>query len=290
VDLDVDSAGVTDSGAVVNLAQFNLPETEQSLGVSQRDINLVAAKTTPSIANPHPEWLRWVIRESGVFDTQKEEMSAVHYGKAHNSLFKNVRDNSFFQWGLRFIPKPGQDNIFRTLVIEDLPNSVTLDRILRQIRGGAVFSASLMDTLAITGSATALITFVHQVGALNFLRLVSRDGFFIGISPAKVRPVPTPTYLMSHEIETQIYQFGRTRCVLVSSPNHKALKQEVYRVLSKSRLRHSVECFGERDSDGEVTVRFHSVKMAWAACLTLASDSKLQGVSIIPALDPCSLL
>jgi hypothetical protein len=290
VDLDVDSAGLTDSVAVVNLAQFNLPETEQSLGISHRDVNLVAAKTTPSTANPHPEGLRWVIRESGVFDTQKEEMSAVHYGKTHNNLFKNVRDNSFFQWGLRFIPKPGQDNIFRTLVIEDFPNSVTLDRILPQIRGGAVFSASLMNTSTITGSATALITFVHQVGALNFLRLVSREGFFIGISPAKVRPVPTPTYLMSNEIETQIYHFGRTRCVLVSSPSHKALKQEVSRVLSQSRLRHSVECFGERDNDGEVTVRFHSVKSAWAACMTLASDSKLQGVSINPAFDPCSVL
>lgn len=286
----MDSAGATDSVIAVNLPQVNLPKTERTFGISQRDVNLVPAKNTPSTANPYPVWLRWVISESGVFESQKEELSAVRYGKSHNDLFMNVRDNSFFQWGLRFIPKPGQDNIFRTVVIEKLPRTVTLDRILPQIRGGEVFSASLMDTSTISGSASALITFVHQAGALNFLRLVARDGFFLGISPAQVRPVPTPTYIMSNEIETQIYQFGRTRCVLISSHSHKALKQEVSRVLSQSRLRHCVECFGERDSDGEVTVRFHSIKMAWAACLALASDSKLQGVLMKPALDPCSVL
>ncbi|KAF3386828.1 hypothetical protein F1880_001363 [Penicillium rolfsii] len=289
-DFEVDLAASQDSVIALNLSQVNLPETARTLGDSRRDLKLELAKTTPSVANPYPGWLRWLISESGVFESQQEELSAVHYGKSHDNLFKNVHDNSFFQWGLRFIPGPGQENIFRTMVIECLPKTVTLDRILPQIRGGAVFSASLMDTFAISGYATALITFVHQAGALNFLRLVARHGFFLGISPAQVRPVPTPTYLMSKEIETQIFQFGRTRCVLVSSDNHKSLKQDVSRVLSQSRLRHSVERFGERDADGEVTVRFDSIKMAWAACLLLASDSKLQGVLIKPAVDPCSLL
>jgi hypothetical protein len=286
----LDSAGATGSVIAVNLHQVNLPETEKSHGISQRDVNMVAAKDTLSIVNPHAGWLRWAICKSGVFKNPKEELSAVQYAKGHNNIFKNIRDNSFFQWGLRFIPKPGQDNIFRTVVIEDLPKTASLERILPQICGGAVFSASLMDTATISGYPTALITFVHQVGALNFLRRVARDGFFVGISPAHVRPVPTPTYLMSNEMETQVYQFSRTRCVVVSSHRHKALKQEVSRVLSQSRLRHYVECFGERDSDGEVTVRFHSVKMAWEACLILASDSKLQGVFVKPVPDPCAML
>jgi hypothetical protein len=286
----VDSADGKVSVIAVCLYQVNPPETEQSLGIFQRDMNIATAKPTPSVPNPYTGWLRWAIQDSGVFKSQKEELSAVQYGKYHNLVFKNVRDNSFFQWGLRFIPKAGQDNIFRTVVIEGLPTTVTLDRILPQIRGGAVFSASLTDTSTINGCPTALITFVHQMGALNFLSRVARGGFFIGISPAQVRPVPTPTYLMANDMETQIHQFGRTRCLVVSSCRHKALKQEVSRVLSRSCLRHYVECFGERDSDGEVTVRFHSVKMAWVACLTLASDSKFHGVSVKPALDPCSLL
>lgn len=284
------SATASNSVILVKSEQVTAPSTEQSIGLFQRDENVAATKATPPTANPSIGWLRWAIDRSGVFESQEEEVSAVQYATFRHALYKDVNENSFYQWGLRYLPTPGEDNIFRTVVIDKLPKTATLDRVLPQIRGGAVFSASLADTWTITGSLTALITFVHQNGAMNFLRLVGRDGFFVGMSCTRVRPVPTPTYVMAADIETQIARFGRTRCLVVSSRRLKELKKEVHRVLSKSRLRHYVECFGERDTAGEVTIRFHSVKMAWAACLPLVNDARLKGILVKPAADPCSLL
>lgn len=285
----MDSAGATDSVALPNPHAVNLPETGPHIGISEAYINLAAAKVTSPMANPSTGWLRWAIADSGVFESQEEEVSAAQYGTTHHNVFKGVYDNSFFQWGLRYIPTTGHDNIFRTVVIDELPKTATLDRILPQIRGGAIFSASLLDTSTITGCPTAMITFIHQDGAVNFLRRFARDGFYIGFSRAQVRPVPTPTYLMAAETKTQIYRLGRTRCLLVLA-RQKALKKEIHQVLSQSRLRQYVECFGERDPDGEITIRFHSVRMAGVAFMMLATDPKLKGVVVKPAADPCSLL
>lgn len=271
-----------DSDVLVGPHQVTLPQAEVSVGISERDMNLVVANPTST------EWLRWAIAHSGVFETQQEELAAAEYVKHHRVVFKGVNDIPVFQWGLRYIPGPGSDNIFRTVIIDMLPTTATLDRILLHIRGGAIFSASLMDTSTITGCPTAMITFVHQTGAVNFLRRVARDGFYVGISRVQVRPVPTPTYLMATETETQIYRLGRTRCLSLVS-RLKGLKKAIHQVLSQSRLRHYVECFGEHDPDGEVTVRFHSVRMAGVAYMALATDPKLKGVAVKPAADPCSL-
>ncbi|KAJ5167619.1 uncharacterized protein N7482_003213 [Penicillium canariense] len=244
----------------------------------------------PKKGNPRMGWLKWAIQDSSIFANQQEEIIAAQYGTHNKTFFSGVQDNSFFQWGLRYVPAASHDNVFRTVVIGNLPHACTLTQILPQIRGGPIFSASLLNTWTITGCPTALITFNHQKGALNFLRRVGRDGFYVGASAAQVQPVPTPTYLMTGDMETQINKLGRTRCLVVSSRRSGNLKKGIHRVLATSRLRNYVECFGERDPDGEVTIRFHSVKMAGVACTMLVNDERLRGAFVKTAPDPCSLV
>ncbi|KAJ5675405.1 hypothetical protein N7462_008302 [Penicillium macrosclerotiorum] len=233
-------------------------------------------------------WLQWAMNDSSIFADQEEEFQAALIGS--NTFFQGVRDNSFFQWGLRYVPDPSHDNVYRTVVINELPSAATLSQILPRIRGGPIYSASLLNTWAITGCPTAMVTFVHQKGAMNFLRRVAQEGFYIGFTAVEVRPVPTPTYLMSTATETEVTKIGRTRCLVVCSRRQKHLKKDIYEVLKESRCRDYVECFGERDLADEVTIRFHSIKMAAVACGILVNHEKLKGVWVKTAPDPCSLV
>ncbi|KAJ5390964.1 uncharacterized protein N7496_002032 [Penicillium cataractarum] len=289
IGFDLDVAETKDSATVEDSHQANPLETEKSFGLSQRKENVLPAKPPPSVVNPYNQWLRWTMNRPGVFNSPEEEALAAQFGASRHDLYKGVSDNSFFQWGLRYMPKSGDENAFRTVLIENLPDTVTLDQILTRIRGGAILSASLTDTRTITGSPTALIIFLHNRGALNFLYRVAREGFYIGFSPAQVRPVPTPTYRTATDLENQIRRLGHSRCLVVRTPYIKEIRDEVHRVLSQSRLRHYVECFGERDLKGEVTVQFHSIKIATVAYLVLVRDPKFKGQFVKFGPDPCAM-
>lgn len=258
----------------------NTPELIPGVGNSIRPLHL-------QHANPH-DWLRWAVSDSTVFATQEEELCAARYpGNIIGQ--EGLKNNMFFQYGLRYVPPLDADNVYRAIVIEDLPLHVTLDQILPQIRGGQIYCASLLDTTprVLTGSPTAMITFVNQDGALAFLRRIAREGFYVGITRVRVRPVRTPTYLMSASMQNEVLRNGRTRCLVVNSRN-PTIKKTLHGVLAKSSFSTHVECFGERDGEGVVTVRFHSIKVAMRAYEHLMSQKIFQGVVKFDT-DPCSL-
>jgi len=234
-----------------------------------------------------PDWLRWAVSDSTVFANSEEELRAARY--PGNLIGREgLKNNMFFQWGSRYIPSPDADNVYRAVVIEELPLHVTLDQILLRIHGGQIYSASLFDTtpLTLTGSPTAMITFVNQDGALAFLRRVAREGFYVGFALARVRPVPTPTYLMSTTMEDFILRRGGTRCLVVKS-RHPMIKKSLHSALAKSSFSTHVECFGDRDGEGVVTVRFHSIGMAMRAYEFLSSQDIFKG-KVKFETDPCS--
>jgi hypothetical protein len=240
------------------------------------------------LANPH-DWLRWAVNGSTVFEDRDEEIRA---SRLSGNIFgqEDLKNNMFFQWGLRYVPPLDADNVYRAVVIEDLPLHVALDQILPRICGGQIYSASLFNTspVTLTGSPTAMITFVNQDGALAFLQRVAREGFYVGFAVARVRPVSTPTYLMSDSMENGILRGGRTRCLVISS-RHPMIKKSVYNVLTKSSFSTHVECFGEHNGEGVVTVRFHSIKVAMLAYEFLMHQSIFKG-NVKFDTDPCSVV
>ena len=231
---------------------------------------------------------QWTLTKASVFDSGHEERAAACQG---GSVFdrKGANGISFFQWGLRFIPRSpsAHDDVYRTVTIDHLPPHVTLDQILPRICGGAIYSATLLDTKAIVQSYTALVVFVHQNGALAFLRRVADEGFYIGASPAEVHPVPTPTYVIGADMDRQINRLGRTRCIVVSSPRAR-LRKVIHATLAKSVYGCSVEGFGDRDEPDEVTVRFFSIKMAIGAFVFLTQHVGLDDCKLRFAADPCA--
>lgn len=216
-----------------------------------------------------------------MFDNRHDE--AVAAGCA-GTVFgpKGVKDNMFFQWGLRYVPTHDVDNVCRAVVLEDLPQYVTLDQILPRIHGGQIYSAFLCNTKT---SPTAMVTFVHQDGALAFLGRVAQEGFYVGLTSVRARPVPTPTYILSGEMENEILHNGRSRCLIFSSRS-SATKQKLYNRLVRSHFSSHVECFGEHSDKEDITVRFDSIKTAIQAYNTLGNFEMFKQVKF--GIDPCS--
>jgi hypothetical protein len=65
------------------------------------------------------------------------------------------------------------------------------------------------------------------------------------------------------------------------------IKKSLYNVLTKSSFSTHVECFGEHDGAGVVTVRFHSIKVAMLAYEFLMHQSIFKG-NVKFDTDPCS--
>lgn len=245
----------------------------------------------PAIAVNRPGTVRqpfrihWALGDASVFNSREEELAAAR--NAYYILDSGLRNDTLFQWGLRYIPPSHAENIYRTVTIEKLSPRVSLDQILPRIRGGQIYSASLCDTFSITKSWTALIVFVHQTGASAFRRRVAQEGFYVGFNAVSVRQVPTPTYLLNSLMIQEIALRGRTRCLKISSPNPR-LKVILHGILTQACLHRQVECFGEKDVEGMSTIRFHSIKAAMRAYNALA-DNKTLNVSVQFDTDPCSV-
>lgn len=228
---------------------------------------------------------RWAMGSS-VFDNLEQELKAARNERNALSRTPALR-TSFFQHGLRYIPGRHDNEIYRSVVIENLPPHANLGQILLGIRGGGIYSAVLCDTNAITGTQTALVTFVRQEGALAFLQRVAQDDFYISFHQAWVCPVLTPTYPLAPEMDVHVKN-GRTRCLAVHRVRPMVV-QNIYRILSKSPCHPYVEYFGENLSAGnEIRVHFHSIKMAMRAREILTAHASMEGCGILFAPDPCA--
>ncbi|KAE8165620.1 hypothetical protein BDV40DRAFT_286078 [Aspergillus tamarii] len=226
------------------------------------------ARTSAFSAEGKPEivpWdgkIRWAIEGPSVFDDEEDELGAFYFRP--NLLSRHpFSDIWMFQYGLRYVPAKGDINVYRTVRIENLPSTLTLKDILPVV-SGEIFSARLTDTAPIMGSNTAIITFVWQSDAVRFAQ-ASRNGIQFGPTMAKVVPINTPTYPISAELKRLIFKEGYTRCLCVSSLR-ESLKSEVRRVMEKSVHSEFIERIEDGLVLGETYIRFHSIKVAAAAC------------------------
>ncbi|KAE8419459.1 hypothetical protein BDV36DRAFT_294293 [Aspergillus pseudocaelatus] len=206
--------------------------------------------------------IRWAIEGPSVFDDEEDELGAFYFRP--NLLSRHpFSDIWMFQYGLRYVPAKDDRNVYRTVRIENLPSTLTLKDVLPAV-SGEIFSARLTDTTPIVGSNTAILTFVWQSDAARFAQ-ASRNGIHFGPTVAKVVPVNTPTYPISAELKRLIFKEGYTRCLCVSSLR-ESLKSEVRRVMEKSVHSEYIERIEDGLVLGETYIRFHSIKVAAAAC------------------------
>lgn len=207
---------------------------------------------------PHINWAPYIPQ---MFDDIKRlPMAEARLLETGMTKFPNL---AVIRLGLRYQPNEG-DQERRAVTVSGLPPLTTLDQVLHSVRGGGVLSATMCDTVSITGSLTALVTFANSMGAARFCSIVQDEGFYVGFHEVEVRLIGLPTYPMRRILQDRVLNRGRTRALTIQSTD-RSIKKTIYKILSTSFVAPHIEGFKDhRDSD-EVSVLFYSVEMAmWA--------------------------
>ncbi|KAJ0422183.1 hypothetical protein BJY00DRAFT_311246 [Aspergillus carlsbadensis] len=212
-------------------------------------------KATPTVAMWDGK-ISWALKGASIFDNIDEEYGA--FGNKSNMLTRQpYADLWVFQYGLRYIPSVLDHDVYRTVRIDELPRDIKINEILPLVKG-EIYEARFAITTAITGYNTAMITFVTEKDAVEFL--ASPDSRRL---PGKVVPVHTPTYPITADMGSLIKESGYTRFLGVFQ-YRQSLKQEVTRVLTRAHHDFSpqLESISDGPAHGEVAIKMLSIKAA----------------------------
>lgn len=201
---------------------------------------------------------------------------------------RKVTDLFKHPFGIQYIPAPGTKNLYRTLVISNLPHAATMTALLDQVRGGVIFDAKLLNTTTITGGKTALVTFLHQRNAEAFEAHAKRHPIIIQDRIVTVTILKTANW-PSPLSQRAMLEGNRTRCLEVTEyPRHVTCsdlrrKLRVCSVMKVDRIEHVALRY-----DGVLALRFDSIADAWKAQGMFASSQEFRGCVVRFATDPCA--
>ena len=223
-----------------------------------------------------------------IFSSQAERQRAVELNR-YTAGPHDLRFPDLFRHGIRFGPEPSQRDIYRTILVSNIPADVDITALLDQVRGGIVINASLLDTVSITGSKTALIVFVHEHEALAVEEHASVHRITFGSRLARVKIVNTPTWPTAMHLRKAIEDHHHTRCLEVHdfprSVSRAALRRDL-------RMCEAVTCdaieYMEIRSDGVLEIRFLSTCQAGRAFGIFTSFRRYRQCSTYFTPDPCA--
>ncbi|KAJ5305894.1 hypothetical protein N7508_004909 [Penicillium antarcticum] len=215
-----------------------------------------------------------------------------------------VSDLAVVEHGVRYIHRKSDitkdllsdssdSNVYRTVKIEGLRQHIEAKDILSYVRGGVVFSAAVYDTVSLIGSYTAIIIFVEEQGAVNFLDRVRRQGYFIPLETVYVTQITTPTYPILRSLHDLIHNKDRRRTLVFNDCEEttdtvKTLKTGIHRFLCKIDRIDRFEAFGENDPTGLLSVRFVSIAAAIDIQVLLKRHPNFHKYSPTFGIDPCA--
>ena len=194
----------------------------------------------------------------------------------------------FFRFGIRFIPNTGEQE-HRTILVTNLPRSITMRALLGRVRGGAVVSAILLNSITITGSVSAMIAFRLADDAEEYTKYRRRYPMRFAGQITQVRVLSTPTWPLSLGLQKAIDEYGYTRCLEISNfpcNLRRTLKSDLRP--HYALVNNTVECF-ERRRGGALQIRFSSISQAGRAYRLLTSKLPYRDFEMKFVADPCAL-
>ena len=232
--------------------------------------------------------LCWSISE--IFNSRQEREAAISINRRNANL--GARDLPFpnlFNYGIRYMPRRNERDIYRTIIISNLPSNTTLMMLLSKVRGGMVIDAKLLNTSSITGGQTALVTFLHEYSAKAYKDHAKKHPVMFGNVASPINIASTPTWPMPFNLRNMIYQNGRTRCFevqnLPSSISPSVLKADLNHssILTSNGL-ESMRMNGNRI----LGLRFASVVSAGSAAAMFQNAFRYSGCKVNFLPDPCA--
>jgi hypothetical protein len=128
----------------------------------------------------------------------------------------------FFRYGIRYVPLETDTNFLRAVLISNLPKDIELREVLQRVRGGEIHNATLCDTTTLTGSKTAMVVFINEAAAQEYIKYVSEHPILFGDDgderKAEFELIRTPTYPLSLGQKRRISgAYKQTRCLMIQN-------------------------------------------------------------------------
>lgn len=208
---------------------------------------------------------------------------------SRHSAQTGTRVPDMLKYGIRYVPKLHEQDVYRTVAISGLLPSVTMMALLEKVRGGMLVDAKLLDTSKIIGSNTALVTFLHERAAKAYEDHAKMHPIAFNNVVAQVSVILTPTWPMPVNIRTSIEEFGHTRCFEVHGIPRNILLPAVRRELTASPVMKSdsLECM-RLGADGVLGLRFLSIRAAEQSRALLTKTLRYRGCTVKCIPDPCA--
>lgn len=286
-----DGSNLDMSTAIVSKLTDKLPslgtytQAEPSGPTLQASTEAQGSQTSTRGNTIEPRW-----SPDKIFQSAQDRENAVWINK--RSAQAGARDiyyPDFFRYGIRYVPKDYEQNIYRTVAISGLSPSVTMETLLEKVRGGMLVDAKLLDTAKITGSNTALVTFLYERSALEYEDHAQQHPIAFGNALARIAVVPTPTWPMPFYLRSGIEELGHTRCFEMHNVPRDISLPAVRQVSTSSPIMKSdsLECMRLGD-DGVLELRFSSIRAAAYSSALFSKTFRYQGCTIKYVPDPCA--
>jgi hypothetical protein len=204
-----------------------------------------------------------------------------------------MRFPEFFRYGISYRPSSTDSNFLRTVMLGNLPVVTEMRDVLARIRGGEVLSASLLDTVKITGSMSARVVFRYEASAKEYVLYAKQHPIVFGDGDeeqeAEVTLLNTPTYPPSPRFLSRLYSHGQSRCISIPSfPSSLSLTALERHLSSNNRVRASMLVEMWIDESGTLHLQFSDVSWAGAAYGILTHHSSYRGLDVLFSDDPCA--
>ncbi|KAI9755031.1 MAG: hypothetical protein M4579_004434 [Chaenotheca gracillima] len=253
-----------------------LAET-QARGQSSFEVSSQISKTLPTLDK---SWNGW--------GSEAQRSAAIRINSS-SAGFHDLRFPDFFRHGLLFKPKEDHDGVYRAVVITGLCSTVTAKDVLEHVRGGAVLSCRMMDTVSITGFKSAIITFVRSFSAVAFSQFMRGHALEPSGLRAQVTLLSTPTYPIAANQKKAVFDDHHTRCLLIRSTLGEISASAMRNQLETHSAIHwdTIETMEARGAE-QLLVRFTSISAASSASARLARSGQNRHLRVTFYPDPCA--
>ncbi|TGO68646.1 hypothetical protein BELL_0819g00020 [Botrytis elliptica] len=187
---------------------------------------------------------------------------------------KNRNIPDYFRYGILYVPGSGDGDFLRGVHIGGIPEYMDLRDVLTRVRGGRIYSAVLLDTLKLTGSKSALVTFINQEDAKAYVEyanahpitLRATDSGGENVGKAIVTHIHTPTYPFSPAKFRTIFELNRTRVLTIPNfPPTISLRTLVYDLKNRNEFKANSLLEWYIDEEGTLRMEFSSMDEAGSA-------------------------
>ncbi|EFR03539.1 hypothetical protein MGYG_06535 [Nannizzia gypsea CBS 118893] len=190
--------------------------------------------------------------------------------------------------GLVYTPRFDDKDAYRTVLLTKLPLDVDMRTLLSAIRGGAVFSAHIMNMEEFAGYHMGVVTFVRGKAASAYVNFAINHGVYFNDARVNVCLSKTPTYPIPKAMQNNIVNQLFSRCLVIQGDRDPNRYSYIAKNL-KNKIRLDFE-MGDRMTENaeetEINIRFSSIRAADNAYGILRS--LLRECTVSFALDPCA--